>query len=307
MSAHDYRTLDVPVAGGALRVGVWEPRDAAEQAPTVLAIHGVTSSHLAWPFIVEQLPGVRVVAPDLRGRGRSNELAGPAGMGAHAADMVAVLDALDLPAVPVVGHSMGGFVAVVLAHRHPDRVTSLTLIDGGRPLAVPAGMDAEALAAAILGPTAERLSRRYADVDDYVEDFWRHHPAFAGVWSSRLEEYIAYDLVPDAGVLRPATSYQTMLEDTIDMNTGMVLPQALASLRHPALFVTVPRGLQNEEPGLYSPEHLADVLAVLPQVRHLRLDDLNHYTVVLSARGADALGDLLRAEVSAAGHVGVTS
>lgn len=299
MTAHDYRTLDVAVAGGALHVGVWEPVDATDETPTVLAIHGVTSSHLAWPLVVAQLPGVRVIAPDLRGRGRSNELVGPAGMSAHASDMAAVLDALSLSSVPVIGHSMGAFVAVVLAHQHPARVSRLVLIDGGLPLAVPAGLDAEALAAAILGPTAERLSRRYGDVKEYVEDFWRHHPAFAGAWSEELERYIAYDLVPEGEALRPATSYQTMLEDTIDMNTGTALVEALAALRHPTVFVSVPRGLQDEEPGLYAPDHLVDTLAALPQVHHLALDDLNHYTVVLSAQGADALGDLLRAEVSA--------
>ena len=52
----------VPVAGGDLTVGVWDAEDPA--APTILAIHGVTSSHLAWEFLAESLPGVRIVAPD---------------------------------------------------------------------------------------------------------------------------------------------------------------------------------------------------------------------------------------------------
>ena len=57
-------------------------------------MHGITASHRAWPAVVAALPGVRVVAPDLRGRGRSNSLPGPYGMGAHADDLAAVLDAL---------------------------------------------------------------------------------------------------------------------------------------------------------------------------------------------------------------------
>ncbi len=298
MTKHSYRTLDVPVSGGAIRVGVWEPDAATESTPTVLAIHGVTSSHLAWSHMPAQFPGVRIVAPDLRGRGRSNELSGKAGMSRHASDMVAVLDALGVEAVPVMGHSMGAFVAVVLAHQHPERVTRLALIDGGMPLAVPSGLDADTLVAMVLGPTAERLSRRYADVEDYIEDFWRHHSAFAGAWSGQLEEYIAYDLVPDGDMLRPATSYQTTVEDTVDMNTGAALPEALAALRHPTLFLTVPLGLQNEPPGLYPADHLVDVLAALPQVRHMRLDDLNHYTVVMSARGAKIVGAIVREDFS---------
>ncbi len=302
MTTHEYRTLDVAVAGGDMRVAVWEPANATSATPAILAIHGVSSSHLAWSLLTPHLPGVRVIAPDLRGRGRSNELAGPAGMSAHAADMVAVLDAVGVDAVPVVGHSMGAFVAVVLAHQHPDRVSRLVLLDGGLPLAVPAGLDAETLVAAILGPTAERLSRRYAEVEDYVEDFWRHHPAFTGAWSEELDQYIAYDLVPEGELLRPATSYQTTVEDTVDMTTGTALPEALAEIAHPTLFVSVPRGLQNEEPGLYPADHLVDLLAALPRVRHVRLDGLNHYTIVLSERGADAAGALVREELGLPGR-----
>jgi pimeloyl-ACP methyl ester carboxylesterase len=50
-----------------------------------------------------------------------------------------VLDALGLDRVPVVGMSMGGFVALTLRHRHPERVASLTLVDGGFPLTPPRG------------------------------------------------------------------------------------------------------------------------------------------------------------------------
>lgn len=257
----------------------------------------MTSSHLAWPFVVAELPGVRVIAPDLRGRGASNDLVGPAGMRAHADDLLAVLDAFGLDAVPVIGHSMGAFVAVVLAHRHPERVSRLVLIDGGLPLDVPAGLDADQLVAAILGPTAERLSRRWDSAAQYTDVFWRRHPAFRDDWSGELERYIAYDLVPDGDRLRPATSYATTVDDTLDMNTGDDLPSAIAGLAHPALFVTVPRGLQDEEPGLYAPAHLERLLASVPGVRHTRLDALNHYTVVMSRRGATALAPLLHAEL----------
>lgn len=288
-ATHTYRTMDVPVGGGSLRVGVWDPV-GQDAAASVLVIHGVTASHLAWPFVVEQLPGVRVIAPDLRGRGASNQVEGPAGMRAHADDLVAVLDALDVGSLPVIGHSMGAFVAVVLAHRHPERVSQLLLIDGGLPLDVPAGIEPETLVQLILGPTAERLSRRWSGVEEYVGGFWRSHPAFADDWTPELEQYLAYDLVPDGDAWRPATSYRTTVDDTVDLNTGTDLPAALAVLSKPTVFVTVPRGLQNETPGLYAPEHLRRLLQAYPQVEHVELDDLNHYTVVMSARGAQALG-----------------
>ena len=289
--SHTYRTIGVPVAGGELRVGIWEP--TGETIGSALFIHGVTASHLAWPFVVEKLPGVRVIAPDLRGRGRSSGVQGPAGMAAHAADMVAVLDVLEIDATPVIGHSMGAFVSVALAHTHPDRVERLVLVDGGLPLDVPAGVDPDQLVQFVLGPVAERLSKRWAGVEEYTEQFWRHHPAFADDWSAELERYIAYDLEPDGDAFRSATSYPCMADDTRDMNVGVLLPEALASLSKPTLFITVPRGLQNEEPGLYAPAHLQRLLDAFPQVKHVHLDDLNHYTIVMSTRGAAGLAPLL--------------
>jgi pimeloyl-ACP methyl ester carboxylesterase len=300
MTTHDYRTIDVPVDGGDLRVAVWEPTVGADAAPAVLLVHGVTSSHLAWTSLVERLPGVRAIAPDLRGRGASNGLRGAAGMAAHADDLAAVLDHLGIDRLLVVGHSMGAFVSVVLAHRHPDRVTRLVLVDGGLPLDAPAGLSPDELVTAILGPTAARLSLRFPDTEAYL-DFWRAHPAFRAAWTPELEEYLAYDLVDDGeGALRPATSYATTVDDTIDMNTGTALPDALAGLRHPTRFLTAPRGLQDEEPGLYAPAHLARVLAGSPAVAHERLDGVNHYTIVMSPEGADAVAAVIREELAVA-------
>ncbi|MEU1970247.1 alpha/beta hydrolase [Microbacterium sp. NPDC019599] len=297
MTTHTHRTVDVPVAGGMLRVGVWDPVGPARA--DVLAVHGVTASHRAWPFVAERLPGVRVIAPDLRGRGRSNELEGPAGMAVHAADLAAVLDALDVPRAVVAGHSMGGFVAVVFAHRHAERVSRLVLVDGGLPLDVPQGLDPDELVSTILGPTAARLSMRFADVREYL-DFWRQHPAFQQDWTPELEDYLAYDLVPAGDAFRPATSYSTTVDDTIDMNTGSALRDALAELRHPAVLVTVPRGLLDQEPGLYPPAHLERVLAAIPGVRHERVEGFNHYTIVMSAEGADAVASVIERELEAA-------
>ncbi len=296
---HSYSTVGVPVDGGDLRVAVWEPDPPAVAAQDVLLIHGVTSSHLAWPLVVERLPGVRAIAPDLRGRGASNGLRGSAGMRAHAADLAAALDALGVEQALVVGHSMGAFVAVVFAHLYPERVSRLVLIDGGMPLNVPAGLDTDALVAGVLGPTAARLSMRFADVGEYLE-FWRRHPAFRDAWTPELERYLEYDLVDDGeGALRPATSYQTTAEDTVDMNAGTVLPDALTHLRHPVRLVTAPRGLQDEPPGLYAPEYLARVLSAHPGIVHERVDGFNHYTIVMSPGGAGVVAEVVRAELAA--------
>jgi pimeloyl-ACP methyl ester carboxylesterase len=194
---------------------------------------------------------------------------------------------------------MGGFVSVVFAHLYPERVSRLVLVDGGLPLDVPTGLSTDELVAGILGPTAARLSMRFAGQAAYL-DFWRRHPAFASDWTPELEAYLAYDLVDDGeGAFRPATSYATTADDTVDMNTGTALPDALAGLQHPTRLLTVPRGLQDEPPGLYAPEHLDRLLAQYPVVDHERVDGFNHYTIVMSPGGAGVVAAAVREELSA--------
>jgi lipase len=296
MTADDrYRTVDVSVPGGDLRVGVWE--GTTDAAPTVLLIHGVTASHLSWPFVAQRLPEVRVVAPDLRGRGRSNDLSGPAGLAAHARDMVAVLDVLGADRVVVVGHSMGAFVALVLGDLYPERVSRIVLVDGGLPLDLPAGKGTDDIIRLVLGPTAERLAMRFASVEAYL-DFWRAHPAFRRDWTPELEAYLAYDLVGAEPDLRPATSYETLEEDSIDQNTGGAIADALARLRHPTVLLTAERGLLDQVPALYARERIPGLVRDYPGLQHVAVPDVNHYTIAMSERGADAVATVVREQLA---------
>lgn len=280
-----YRAVDVPVRGGTMRVGIW----AAEQpdAPVVLAVHGITSSHLAFTHVVRLLPGVTVVAPDLRGRGMSNRLPGPYGMVSHAEDVAAVLTALDLPPVTVVGHSMGGFVAVVLADRHPEMVRSLVLVDGGMPLLPPEGVAPDQLAQAILGPAADRLRMTFADRDSY-RTFWREHPAFSD-FSPELAAYVDYDLQGEPGRMEPATRVAALEGDIAELVGEGPVQHGLSRLRHDTVWLVAPRGLQNEVPPLY-PEAARELwTSRLPQVELVPVPEVNHYTIVMSPEGAGAI------------------
>ncbi|MDN5744984.1 MAG: alpha/beta fold hydrolase, partial [Nocardioidaceae bacterium] len=187
------RTIDVPVADGDLRVAIWGPEDPA--APTALLVHGITGSFVSWQAVARAVPEMRLIAPDLRGRGGSNALPPGDGMVGYATDLVAVLDHLGVEKTVAVGHSMGAFVSAVLAHRHPERVSRLVLVDGGLPLQVPEGLSTDEVISLILGPAAERLAMRFASPAAYL-DFWRAHPALAECWGPDVEDYLHYDLEP---------------------------------------------------------------------------------------------------------------
>ena len=286
-----YRIHDVPVDGGALRVGEWSPDDPG--ARTVIAVHGLTASHMAWALVAKALPEVRLIAVDLRGRGRSAGLPGPYGMARHAADIEAVIEALDLPRAILVGHSMGAFVAVVAAHRYPDRFSEVLLVDGGLPLAIPAGVSKDELFRTTLGPAAERLAMTFKDRPTYLE-FWRKHPAFADDWSQTVVDYANYDLTGSEPELRPSSSLEAVIEDSTELYGAGPVLTALAGLRHSVTLMTAARGLLNQTPGLYDPSEIERWKVDLPSVTFRQVPDVNHYTIVMGAAGASAVAREVR-------------
>lgn len=258
--------------------------DAAH--PALLAVHGITANGLSWATVAAHLPEQRVLAPDLRGRGRSNRMPGPYGLRRHAADLAALLDADGGGARVVLGHSMGAFVAAALAASRPDLVARLVLIDGGLPLELPANAhDVDDLdIAALLGPAAQRLAMEFADDDAYL-DFWRAHPAFRRDWSTAVEDYARYDLDGEAPHLRPSTVAAAMLEDGAELYGPDWYLEALRSLRMPVVVLRAPRGLTDEDP-LYPLGALQAFRALVPQLDIIEVDDVNHYTILFADRGA---------------------
>ena len=106
--------------------------DEAGEGPPVVLVHGGLGSRELWAPQVEALrDAYQVVAYDLRGHGDTRSEARPASYGPAllTRDLVALLDALELPTVSVVGLSIGGFVAQELALCHPERVRALVLAD----------------------------------------------------------------------------------------------------------------------------------------------------------------------------------
>ncbi|MEO7274742.1 MAG: alpha/beta hydrolase [Vicinamibacterales bacterium] len=114
----------VTTAQGTLRV-----LDAGAGWP-VLLIHAFPLSADMWRPQLEAVPqGWRYVAPDLRGFGRSPAGPTPPGVDDYAADVEAVLDALEIETATIGGLSMGGYVTFALHRRAPERFTSLVLAD----------------------------------------------------------------------------------------------------------------------------------------------------------------------------------
>jgi pimeloyl-ACP methyl ester carboxylesterase len=282
--------FDVDVAGGKLRVRRW-----GDGEQLVVALHGISANSMSFPAVVRHLdPDVSLVAPDLRGRGRSGALPPPYGLSQHALDVVAVLDHLGLDSAVVMGESMGAYVAVVLAGLHPARVERLVLVDGGLPLpnVIPEGVDPAALVEAGMAAMLGRLRRTFPSRDAYY-DFWRAHPALRDCWTDDFEAYLDYDVAEtQPPVLRTSVSEAALRGDLLDHALHPdVVAEAFSALRCPVSLLRATRGM-NDEPAPGLPGDMVDGWrAVVPQLVDEVVDDTNHYSICLGDRGARRIAE----------------
>jgi pimeloyl-ACP methyl ester carboxylesterase len=292
MALTPYSTFDVPVEGGALHVGRW-----GDGEHVVVAAHGITGNHRAWQGVARALgPDITLIAPDLRGRGRSSDLPGPFGMRTHAEDMTAVLDHLRLDDAVLAGHSMGAYVAATAATRDPKRWSSVVLIDGGIALPLPSNVDPDAMLAGVLGPALARLEMTFADRAAY-HDFWRVHPALieAGAWNEDTEAWLDHDLTGDEPELRSSASLEAVRFDGRELLVDKEVRGACLELQQPTVLLRAPRGLLNQVPPLL-PDELIDPLRSRWPIRmEMLVGNTNHYSIVLAPCGAKVVASHLSA------------
>jgi 3-oxoadipate enol-lactonase len=159
------------------------------EGPTVLMVHGLGGTSNVYQVQAEALAErFRVIRVDSAGAGRSG-LADDIGIAAHADDLAAVLDALDVDSAAVVGHSMGTLVVRDLAARYPDRVSALALLGAVRAPAEAARQaqrdraatlraqgTAPVAAAVVAGALSESTRRDKPEVAAFVRELIMRQP-----------------------------------------------------------------------------------------------------------------------------------
>ena len=163
-----------------------------------LLVHGLASNAKTWDLVAGVLcaAGHHVVAVDQRGHGQSDKPESGYGFADVTADLAALIDATGLDLPIVAGQSWGGNVVVEFAHRYPDMLSGLVLVDGGLiDLSSRPGATWESIAVDLKPPNLLGTPR-----PQMVERFRQYHPA----WSDEQIELQMgnYEALED-GTIRP--------------------------------------------------------------------------------------------------------
>ena len=104
----------------------------AGSGPLVVLLHGIAGSSATWEPVIPRLAGqARVIAPDLLGHGESAKPPGDYSLGAYANLIRDLLEALGEDRATIVGHSLGGGIAMQFAYQYPERTERLVLVSSG--------------------------------------------------------------------------------------------------------------------------------------------------------------------------------
>jgi pimeloyl-ACP methyl ester carboxylesterase len=240
----------------------------------VLLVHGLTASYLEWsqlgPILAEH--GWYAIAPDLRGRGQSDKPPHGYGIPYHVNDLLSLCDALDLPNVHLIGHSLGAQCGYFLAAIHPKRLLRLVLIDaGGR-------VPPDALQA--IGSSLQRLGRVYPSLDAYLQERQQSpvHP-----WNAFWEAYYRYDAQVQADGTVTSRVPKAAIEEEVMVNVTINPDMLLSRIQAPTLITRATLGTLAPDRGfILTAEEAQRVRGIIPDCRVVEIPDTNHYTIILS-------------------------
>ena len=260
----------------------WGPADG----PMVLCLHGLLDQATVWEDVALHLArqGYRVVAPDLRGHGRSQHIA--PGSAYHLLDFVADADALvrrlEAGSVVLVGHSLGALVASLLAAGRPGLVRKLVLVEPPVLREEPQEDGAEILTTYLDYTASKPVHTVLPDLVVATERLRRGMPSLSAEWAERLARRLTEQV--DGGVRwrwdpRLRTRAGIAFGGT---DTGPAFLRKLCGrIEIPALLVF---GAESE---LNGPGHSLET--ILPTARRIAVPGGHHPHLVAPAQLADAI------------------
>jgi lipase len=270
---------------GEVELAIW--RSGSGPDP-VICLHGITAQHRAFNAFARHLgPSRGVVGVDLRGRGDSAKPESGYGLEAHAGDVIRVLDHLGLQRTVIVGHSMGGFVALETALSYPERVRSLALLDGGWPRVdvSPEEMseEQEQEAAAVeegLERAFRRLDMTFESPEDYLNFWFPNRGLTLEDLPPDLADYYLYDLEEVERGYRPKASRTAAEEDSPSVSSTSPTAEEMRNVMCPVALVRASEGFFPGSDPVISDETRDAMAGVLDLRSEVLVEGATHYTML---------------------------
>src|SRR5215216_819695 len=270
---------------GEVELAIW--RSGSGEDPAI-CLHGITAQHRTFNAAARYLASSRsLVGVDLRGRGDSEKPESGYGLEVHARDVIRVLDHLGLEDAVIVGHSMGGFVALQTAVSFPSRVRALVLLDSGWPRieAAPEEMSEEQKqeAAAIeegLERAFRRLDMTFESPEDYLNFWFPDQGLTLEDLPPDLADYYLYDLEEVEGGYNPKASRAAAEEDSPSVSGSSPTAEEMRNVGCPVALVRASEGFFPGSDPVISDETRGAMANVLDLRSETLLEGATHYTML---------------------------
>jgi pimeloyl-ACP methyl ester carboxylesterase len=261
------------------------------QGEALLLVHGMAGSSQTWREILPRLAkDYRVIAPDLLGHGQSAKPRTDYSLGAFAVGLRDLLDELEVDSATVVGHSLGGGIAMQFLYQHPDYCRRLILISSGG-----LGQDVGWILRLLSAPGAElvmpviapKLVLRAGDsVKSWLSSMGLRSPRGAEIWN-------AYSSFSDA---QTRESFLRTLRSVVDYRG-----QSVSALNRLQLRADLPTlAIWGEDDNIIPVDHAYAALEARPDCRLEVLPGVGHFAHVEAPTQVVDLIDEFMAETSAA-------
>ncbi|HVN72642.1 MAG TPA: alpha/beta hydrolase [Desulfomonilia bacterium] len=258
--------------------------------PPLVLMPGLTANASSFDGLIKAglSPALRVLALDLRGRGLSQKPDSGYSMADHAADVLGLLDALELRQVVLGGHSFGGLLSIYMAAQNPERVSKLVIIDAAGSM--------HPQVRELIKPSVDRLGKVLPSWEAYLEAM-KQMPFYQGWWDPAIESYYRADVeIRSDGTVKPRSRPEAIIE-AVDKSLAEDWAQHLKAVRQPVLLLNAP--------GPYGPpgtppvlprEQAMDTVNMLSDGRYVEIPG-NHMTMLFgegAQRIVEAVLDFVR-------------
>lgn len=252
--------------------------DEGEGETTLVLMHGLTANAHAFDGLIDAglTKHFRLISVDLRGRGKSVATDDDFSMSAHAKDIIALLDHLNIDNAIVGGHSFGALLTFYLAAHYPSRVRMMILLDAAARM--------HPNTKEMLKPALGRLGQTFSSFNGYIE-LVRNAP-YMDQWSDSMLSYYQADVKEQSdGTVMPIPRLEDM---TKAVNGALAEPwtKFIQGVDKPSILINGP-GIYTMDAALLPEEFARETVAMMPNCRYVAVKG-NHQTMLYN-QGAEEI------------------